>query len=233
MLYSTTHNFLYIHVSKTGGSSLEQTLLPFCHHPQLNKFDKLLSKARLHWNHHRHHFKQHDGINVARQVLPHAEFDDLFKFALVRNPWDWLVSLYHFLRRKSCHRHSTRILQMSFADYVEFEIRRNARHQHPFFMDRHGRILVDYLGRFEALEKEFDYICARIGIERPELARCGIHAREPYQHFYTPALKDKVARHWQKDIAILGYEFEGYAGGSITEHHAAPGVGKPVLISAL
>jgi len=196
MLYSEQHKFLYIHVGKTGGSNMERALKQFSHQPVLTWLDRGLSRLGWHWNFQRYQFRQHDGANRATRVLPAAVFADCFKFAFVRNPWDWLASLYFFLKRKESHRHYQRVAQMSFPQYVDFEIRRNARHQHRFITDRRGRILVDYLGRFEELDSAFQYVCAKLNIECRPLDRISVFKHPPYQELYDECLKEKVRRHW-------------------------------------
>lgn len=218
MLFSEEHNFLYVHVSKTGGSNMERALRPFSHQPDLTPIDKVLSTLRFHWDYRRYRFKQHDSAAVAARVLPPEVFAQCFKFALVRNPWDWMVSLYLFLKRKESHRHHERVKGMSFAEYVDFEIQRDKRHQHRFVMDNRGKLLVDYLGRFEALEASFDHVCEKLNIPRPQLERISVFKRPPYQDLYDDALKDKVARHWRTDISAFGYEYEGHEPGDVVEN---------------
>ena len=219
MLYSEEHNFLYIHVSKTGGSNMERALKPFSYQPELPALDRAVSKLRVHWDYRRYRFKQHDTAAHAARILPPEVFARCFKFALIRNPWDWLVSLYLFLQRKESHRHHRRVKGMSFAEYVDFEIRRNKRHQHRFVMQRRSRLLVDYLGRFEELESTFDCVCAKLGIPRPELERISVFKRPPYQELYDESLIEKVRRHWRTDISAFGYEYEGYEPGDVVENY--------------
>ncbi len=225
MLYSEQYNFLYIHISKTGGSNIERALKPYSHQPKPTLLDRVLSKLRCHWDYRRHHFKQHDSVEAAARVLPADVFERCFKFALVRNPWDWLVSLYLFLKRKESHRHHRLVKKLSFAEYVDFEIRRDARHQHRFCMDGRKRMMVDFLGRFEELEASLDFVCHKLGIPRPTLEKISVFRHDPYTAFYDPATVEKVRRHWSVDVTAFGYEYEGYEPGDVVGNYnrkAAP-----------
>ena len=219
MLYSEQHNFLYVHVSKTGGSNMERALKPFSHQPDLTVLDRGLSKLGFHWDYRRYRFRQHATAAQAARILPPEVLARCFKFALIRNPWDWLVSLYLFLKRKESHRHHARVKRMSFAEYVDFEIRRNKRYQHRFVMRGREQLLVDYLGRFEELESAFDFVCKKLGIPRPQLERISVFKHMPYQDFYDDVLIEKVRRHWQTDISAFGYEYEGYEPGDVVANY--------------
>src|SRR3546814_3659280 len=37
---------------------------------------------------------------AAQEMIPHEIYQQLFKFAFVRNPWDWQVSCFHHLLRE-------------------------------------------------------------------------------------------------------------------------------------
>ncbi len=219
MLYSEQYQFIFVHVSKTGGSNLERALKPYSLQAPKTFSNKVLSKLYLHSDHRKHYFKQHDSILVAQRALPREEFEHCYKFALVRNPWDWLVSLYLFLKRKDDHRHNKLIRDMSFEQYVDFEIKRDSRHQHRFMMDKKDNLLLDYVGRYEELEQSFDAICSRLKIERPVIEKYGVYKRDPYQEFYNETLKEKVRQHWRKDIETFGYEYEGYQTGDIVNNY--------------
>lgn len=216
MLFSEEYKFIFVHVSKTGGSNLELALLPYVHQVPVNTLNKILRVTRL--SHRRNHlFKQHDTAAYAKSILPKDVFDQCFKFALVRNPWDLLVSLYLFLRRMESHRHHAMVKELSFEEFIDFEIKRNSRHQHRFALGHNGEMLLDYVGRFERLEEEFDKICDRLGVPRPQLEKRGVYKRAPYQDYYNAKSREKVRRHWQKDIEVFGYNYESYADSDIVQ----------------
>ena len=106
------------------------------------------------------------------------------------------------------HRHHELVKQMTFEDYVNFEIKRNKRNLISFLVDKKGNILVDYVGRFEQLSEDFSNICQRIGIEHDTLPRRNISQRSDHREYYTPDLIDKVGRHWAEDIERFNYTFE-------------------------
>ncbi len=68
-------------------------------------------------------------------------------------------------------------------------------------------MLVDFVGRFENLNADFETICARIGISA-SLPRINVSNVKPYQPYYNEETRELVRRTFDADIALFGYEFE-------------------------
>jgi len=207
MLISDQHKFLFVHVSKAAGSSIYRTLEPFANVKDKGLLNKAMSKTGIRRDYHKRYFAQHAYISEAMSYIPEDEFNKLFKFAFVRNPYDWIVSMYSFLQQNHDHRHNKMILDMSFADYVDFEIKRNKRHQHLFVCDKEGNLAVDFIGQFEQLEADFNHIIKTLNLSA-SLPHVNASSRKDFREYYTPEIQQKVAQHWHKDIALFNYQFE-------------------------
>ena len=70
-----------------------------------------------------------------------------------------------------------------------------------------GRILVDFVGRYESLKEDFRYVCSRIGLEGVELIEHGGTAHADYRELYTREMREIVDAHFWLDIRRFGYEF--------------------------
>jgi chondroitin 4-sulfotransferase 11 len=79
MLISTEKKFLFIHIQKTAGSSLARLLKSQA--PDTRPF-----------------LGQHDHALWAKKHLA-SQWNEYYKFAFVRNPWDRLVSWYEMIRQ--------------------------------------------------------------------------------------------------------------------------------------
>lgn len=149
----------------------------------------------------------------AREVKlrwPREAWEQYFKFAFVRNPYSWLVSLYTRIGSSPKHSQYRRVAAMTFPQYVDWEISRNRRHQHRFVCDRAGHVILDFVGRLENLEADVATICQRIGVNPPgAMPRLGGREREPWRTFYDEATRKRVQAHWARDIELFGYDFEG------------------------
>jgi hypothetical protein len=212
VLISHTHSFAFVHVPKTAGSSLQLAFARHATRPDGYWANRWLARAGIPvnrfapWPYTK--FRPHASAAVLQAWLPPDVFDSLFKFAFVRNPWDLLGSYWHFLRSQPGHRRSRIARSLpSFAAYVEYEIRRGKFSQTSMLCDRDGRLLVDFVGRYESLPTDFDFVCRRIGVEAI-LPRVNVGRRADYRELYTPALAARVAEFFACDVERFRYSFE-------------------------
>ena len=218
MLISYSHSFAFVHVPKTAGVSVHAALYPYAQHVDHYWANRWLSKVGIHVNHFAPYplrkFRLHSTAAVLQEHLPAAVFDDLYKFAFVRNPWDMLVSYFHYVQQSpSHHRRRSVGKQADFADYVRYEIRRNKISQTRMLVDGRDRLLVDFVGRFESLVSDFNWVCTRIGIDAA-LPQVNRSQRGDYRDLYTDRLASLVGRHFAADIDRFGYTFENGLGAA-------------------
>lgn len=218
MLLSNQHRFLFVHVAKTGGTSIRAALQPLrWKDPYF--YPQLICSRLSSMTGHRigAKFPRHAKIIAAKEMLPQELFDQLFKFAIVRNPWDLQVSSYHHIRRERPHL-MTHI--NNFEQFIhwkldperpyQFHIDTSIEQQSDYLIDLHGKLLTDFIGRYENLLDDFNSICGHIGIKPPALPhrRKATDRDKDYRSYYTDALAAKVAAHFQQDIELLGYNFK-------------------------
>lgn len=220
MLISHDRRFLFFHVAKVAGLSLREALNPYTVEPEKFKIrrpvkviDGKINPLYVIWD---------STLIHATALSTQKEFGDLifqsyFKFAFVRNPWDWQVSMYHFILKETAHIHHQRVKAMSgFAEYVRWMIhekkpfaRGATRFQKEMLCNEKGEVMVDFVGRFENLSDDFSYVCEYLGFEStmPYLNKS---AHSSYQSYYDRETRDLIAEYCQEDIALFGYDFEGY-----------------------
>ena len=223
MLISYSRNFLFVHIAKTGGTSVRAALrryrwggwysVPLGLASLANQMTRPRHKLGL-------KFPRHAKAVAALEMLPTDVYQGFFKFAIVRNPWDLQVSSYHHIRREK-----PEVLAgvTSFEDFLklkfdperdyDFMLDISAELQHEYLVDLQGNIIVDFIGRYENLQGDFGSICERIGIPAPELPHLRrAQDRRDYRSYYTDELAELVAHHYQRDLEILGYTFDGADG---------------------
>ncbi|MEC7565587.1 MAG: sulfotransferase family 2 domain-containing protein [Planctomycetota bacterium] len=211
MLVSHTHRFLFVHVPKTAGSSVTEALRPVCHQPEKVWVNRVLAKIGIHvnwfgplsWKSGR----KHTTARQMQKMFPRSVFDGYFKFAFVRNPWDLMVSYYHYLQAQESHHRSTKVLGLGgFREYLKYEMQRNKISQTRFLTDANGELIVDFVGRFEDLAVDFGKICRRLNIDAT-IEHHNRSTHREYPSYYDDETARWVAEHWQDDIQRFGYEF--------------------------
>ncbi len=213
MLISHEHRFLFVHTIRSGGTSVARALEPFAHRPPSGRVNRYLSKIGLVRDPLKIKLREHETALGASKLLPRELFDAYFKFAFVRNPWSWLVSVWSRLRTTESHRHYAAVSKLDFPSYIDWEIARDQRHQHLFVCDATNELLVDFVGRQENLAADFAAACAAIGLPETGLDRIGGRPHADYREYYDAALREKVRAHWAVDVELFGYDFEPNAAG--------------------
>ncbi len=186
---------LFIHIPKCAGVSVNRTL-----------YGNLAGGHRT--------FEHYLGAFEPRNVLGY------FKFTIVRNPWDRLVSAYHFLRDGGFSEKDSMLAESELGGFSDFDAfvrgwlsRENVwkfphfKPQHHFILERRHKIKLDYIGLFENLDADFAHIAQRIGINR-RLAGSNRSSHQDYRDYYSEETRALVARVYREDIALFGYEFD-------------------------
>ena len=212
MLLSLSHRFLFVHVPKTGGFSIREALQPYASRPDRYLVNRMLDRVGIHVNHWgppaMRRFRRHASARQAQHHLPRAAFDELYKFAFVRNPWDRMVSFYHYvLSRPDHHRHEQVKSLPDFEHYLRYEARRGKESQKDLLVDRHGNVLVDFVGRYESLQEDFAYLRAKLLV----VCKLEHHNRSKhrdYRQYYNSRTVNLVAELFQEDIELFGYTFD-------------------------
>ncbi|MCG8634481.1 MAG: sulfotransferase family protein [Desulfobacterales bacterium] len=219
MLISRSRKSIFIHVAKAAGMSIRKILEPHCSEPEKFKIKRPAKTIDGRpnplydiWRYSLYHASARD---VKKEVTPEV-FNSCYKFAFVRNPWDWQVSMYHFILKDPTHvRYETVSAMNGFGEYLEWVIntprpypRGAAKFQKPMLTDREGRLMVDFLGRFETLERDFARVCDRLGIEGA-LPKINGSGHRDYRDYYTDKTRKMVGEYFKEDIAFFGYTFDG------------------------
>ncbi len=215
MLISHQHRFIFVHIYKNAGSSIVTALLPYAtynrSHLWLVKLVSRIKRAPLPLpgvlNPSPMHY--HASAQEVANRLGRELYDRYFSFAVVRNPWDWQVSLYHYaLKHPTHHQHEFIKSLGDFSEYIRWRCSQERRLQKGFIYSQNGNPLVNFIGRYENLEVDFRKICERIGIRVPPLPRLNVSRSRPYQEYYTPETIDLVRKAFVEDIETFGYDFQ-------------------------
>jgi len=152
------------------------------------------------------------GHITAREIRPFLDaevWQDYFKFGFVRNPFDRFVSTCFFLNREDPQfsRAATAIMKDRMLR-PRFRQRVLVRPQHQQLCDADGRVALDFVGRYEDLQRSYDLICDRIGLPHTELGTKNASDHDDYNSYYDAELRQLVAKFYADDLRIFAYPDE-------------------------
>ena len=210
---------VFVHIPKNGGTSIEDALFP----PVVdrNLGEHLWGRP----NPHQTGGMQHLQAIKIKELVGRDLYDRCFKFSIVRNPWDRAISMYmyHHKRydlqkflgiqdRSLFRRLLGRQKMVPFVNYLR-AVKAGPIHvqwddQYKFICDTSGTVIVDFVGRFETLQKDFEIVCNKLGISAVTLPHRKKSERREYSHYYDDESKHLVSDMYERDIDMFGYTFE-------------------------
>jgi hypothetical protein len=220
MFLSPRHKILFVHIPKTGGTSIRSALkrlqwtdpyaVPIHLVNGLTRALKYNTGAK---------FPRHAKAIAAFECIGEPFWSQLFKFTFVRNPWDLQVSNWHYLNG---HPKDPLSGLRDFEDFLrhmlrndrpwDYHIDTHREVQSHFVTDHSGRVILDFIGRFERLQEDFGAACTLGGIRRVDLPhkRRSQERRTDYRSYYNDVTAELIAKHYSEDIRLFGYTFDDF-----------------------
>ena len=179
---------VFFHIPKTAGISISNSLF-----------------GDVKWGHRSVNFyKLHYGEKV---------FNSLYKFCFVRNPYDRLFSAYTFLKEGGINNQdlefSNSYLQ-EFASFNEFVLKGlekeeimnwvHFKPQYTFVCDENDNIVMDFIGKMENLNADFNTVCKHLNIES-ELQKLNMSSAKKNE--FSEEVKAMIKLKYQKDFNLF------------------------------
>tara|TARA_R110001583_G_scaffold105202_1_gene252647 strand:- start:13918 stop:14577 length:660 start_codon:yes stop_codon:yes gene_type:complete len=143
-----------------------------------------------------------------------------FKFTIVRNPWDRLVSAYFFLKKGGFGLKDKTWFEQELSTYSSFDdfVRNwvnkkniqkwhHFRPQYHYILNRHNKIKLDFVGYLENIDEDFNTIKKQIGVNCT-LENSNKSQHNSYINYYNDETKEIVKEVYAEDIKLLGYNFD-------------------------
>jgi len=199
-MLSHTKKFIFIHIGKTGGNSLNRLLKPYsAHKVVVDKKRKYKNRIQIFTR--RKEDIKHANIEFWDQKLVPEIFEMYFKFAFVRNPWDRMVSYYSFLRPKQSGK---------INPFKKFLYKINPEFYSQLkYISVNGKVKVDFIGRFESYARDVKKLCSKLEIPLKSLPHENKTKHQHYSFYYDNEAKGLVEKKFSREIKEFGYKFEG------------------------
>ena len=210
VLISHKYKFIHVHIPKTGGSSANGWI------KSIDPDAQTLCE------------RGHEPIGNIIRLFP-TEASTYTTFAIVRNPWARVVSLYHYRKLSKTQQpphwpSRTDIELLSFKQVVL-----NSLSQNPLYADIcpprdapqiawlqpacfpwlsvEGEIAVDYVCKIETIEQDIARLANRLGFEAPRFPHVNQSEHAHYSSYYDAETQDIVAKKYEIDITKFNYAF--------------------------
>jgi len=241
MIISHSKKFIFLHGRKTAGSSIGISLMRYLSSgdiargyvtggleagifpPDWNKSiyyfqpQDFIKKSPRVYAYRRFLIEQygvsstHMSAKEVRNYLGENRWSEYFKFTFERNPFDRIVSFYHWRTYGKSSAPTFNEFVDAFCDGNEAFLKRNNLCDFsnlPFYLID-NQIAVDFIGQYDQLSEDLSSVFEKIGIEgdawmpsnksgiRPVLAT--------YAAYATDELTDRLSRAFQREMALFGY----------------------------
>lgn len=209
MMVSHERRMLFVHVQKTGGSTIDTML------EQAVPDAQYLQGLRG---------GRHARLGPALKEYP--ELTDYFIFGFVRNPWARMYSWWAMIKRAeadaaagkpkavkqlSKNRLWKRVLP-AYEDFEAFCLRgpdeqRQLRYTQLSYLRAPDRT-ADFIGRQESFDEDLRQVFEKIGADWPGSSlRVNTGPKADYREHYTDEMRDKIGEVFAPDVKRFGYEF--------------------------
>jgi hypothetical protein len=187
--YNKITNSVFVHIPKTAGTSVQKSLFDFTKTGHFRAID----------------YRRKDPVF----------FDQAFKFCIVRNPYDRVLSAYDFLTSGGKNEGDATWAEHNikkyndFNEFVDLWLDESNMlswfHFYPqhIFTHHKGICLVDYIGKMETLEESYKFISHKLGVDE-SLAFVNRTSKEKSP--ISEASKIKIRSLYKKDFEYFKYE---------------------------
>jgi len=221
---------IFIHIPKTGGTSIQKFLNLTLSNEAGSKKEQMdyFNEQKIDYAYH------HPSAYAYKKYVLKEYFEKYFKFTFVRNPYDRCVSEFFYANKGHLKRDIPRkrapwvetprtrfsipkkdVSPTAFSNYlVEYALRTKSYDSHRacqshFILDENGNSLVDFIGKYENLKEDLVKI-----INILKINKCVDDLPHRYKNlveydaskYLTPKNKELICNIFEKDFELFGYE---------------------------
>ena len=208
-LYSENKNFIFFHLYKCGGNSLRN---------ELNKPEYQSREVQD------GHSLPIDMYLYFKELNKLDDYEKIFKFTFIRNPFDFMVSTYFYGKSYTNHFMHNDIINRNmdiemFIPYY-FEDREKDMKSKPigsnkvvtfkdWLLDSEGNLLVDFIGKMENYDNDYKLICKKLDLpfNSVPLVNVNPNKEKDYRKYYNNKSIKMIENHFEWELNKFNYKF--------------------------
>lgn len=214
IMISIQKNFLFVHIPKTGGNSMQNILKKYSKDQLVILGEHQDGEERFEVRNENYPtLEKHSTLNDYKKVIAQNTFSHLFKFATIRNPWDMMISYYFSPHRGISEWDRNSFLELlkivpTFKHFTEVS-KEQVQWFHFFKKEKdNSNNSLDFIIRFEHIDEDFKKLCSLIDIPFEPLPKRNQSKRAHYSTYYDDELIEKVRKKFNFEIKQGGYVFK-------------------------
>ena len=201
MILSKKYSVLFVAIQKTGTTSIEKTLQRYLRPYIVSSTTNIKKRKNFRYKH-----NSAEILFGCPQI--NSIWNKLFKFSFVRNPWDLCVSHFFYRQRRGSY---GEVIDVTFKEWLINDKKREpimwqASTQYDC-LTVNGDLAIDFVGKFENLQNDFNEVCKYIQIPTIQLDHWNSTKHQHYSTYYDQETKEYVCDLFKKDIEYFNYEF--------------------------
>lgn len=217
--------FFWLHIKKCGGESFRKTFTPpYVQTERVLNPKPFIAIPKREWNDLLNTFKVPLGEYDYKRTLfaktflySKKEFSKMFKFVIIRNPYDRMISAWKYLfSGKQFHpkyidmKNNLEAFLTDLPDFWERKYDRHiATHTAPIWndiTDHHGNLLVDYIVKLEDIDQELQVLNNALNTRIDHFEHINKNRMDKeYRKYYSETSLKLMEQLYHDDIEKLGY----------------------------
>ncbi len=214
MIISHGRSYIFVHIPKTGGTAMSLALEARAMKDDILIGDtpKAVQRRRLKRVQTAGRLWKHSTLADIDGLVSGEDLDGMFLFTLVRNPWDRLVSYYHWLRVQSFEHPAVALSRAhefeAFLSHPHTRASIQAAPYGSYLRDAAGQERPALFIRLEHLAEDIAPLEAHLGFRLDEIPRVNVSERRAdYRSYYSDASAELVGDLCREDVERFGYGF--------------------------
>ena len=207
MIISNKHKFIFVAIPKTATHAIRFALRK--HLDEKTDWEQvgLFVQKSLPFEELAKLGNGHIKCTDIKPFLGQKTWQEYFKFAIVRNPYDRFISYCFFMNREDISFKKNALEQMKKI-IINKKVHKNLWfiNQHHFISDKNGVLMVDFVGKYERLVEYYQQICTKIGIPSEKLSKINSSIHNNYKEYYDDELRQAVFEFYRQDFELFGYK---------------------------